>query len=123
MVYRMQLTYDKYLDILDIKYLPTKRTSFTLPHGINEINDTNKTLEFLSPENLKVNITIDDVRFGSNLYFNQTLNFFEKLFLNNRRVHSILFISFIEGFIQLFRGSYKSEKPFKVNVIDKTPLK
>ena len=28
LVYRMQLTYDEIIDVLDLKYIPTKRTGF-----------------------------------------------------------------------------------------------
>ena len=30
LVYRFQLTYDEFIDILDINYIPTKRTGYTL---------------------------------------------------------------------------------------------
>ena len=36
-VYRMQLTYDEIIDILDLNYLPTKRTGYSLTPGIFEI--------------------------------------------------------------------------------------
>ena len=34
MVYRFQLTYDEIMDILDLKYIPTKRTGYSLNPGI-----------------------------------------------------------------------------------------
>ena len=35
----MQLTYDEIMDILDFKYIPTKRTRYSLYPGIYEIVD------------------------------------------------------------------------------------
>ena len=34
LVYRMQLTYDEIMDILDLNYIPTKRTGYSLVPGI-----------------------------------------------------------------------------------------
>ena len=42
-VYRFQLTYDEILDILDLKYIPTRRTGFSVAPGIYEF--TNKNLK------------------------------------------------------------------------------
>ena len=33
LIHRKQLTYDEYIDILDIKYIPTKRTGYSLNPG------------------------------------------------------------------------------------------
>ena len=41
----MQLTYDGIMDVLDMKDFPSKRTGYTLPPGIYEISDNNKTLQ------------------------------------------------------------------------------
>ena len=35
----MQLTYDEIVDILDLKYIPTKRTDYSLNSGIYEVVD------------------------------------------------------------------------------------
>ena len=80
MVYRFQLTYDEYMDILDLKYIPTKRKGYSLDPGIYEVIDSNNTLKYILPANVKVNITIDDIRLKSNLKINQTLIFSEKSF-------------------------------------------
>ena len=69
----MQLSYDESMDILDIKYIPSKRTSFTVPPGIYENGDINKTLEYLLPELVKLSTTNDDVLLRSNLNNNETL--------------------------------------------------
>ena len=80
LVYRMRLSYDEIMDILDLKYIPTKRTGYSLNPGIYEVVDLNNTLKYILPDNVKVNITIDDIRLKSNLKINQTLIFTEKSF-------------------------------------------
>ena len=35
----MQLTYNETIDILDLKYIPTKRTGYSLNPGIYEVSD------------------------------------------------------------------------------------
>ena len=67
LVYRMRLSYDEIMDILDLKYIPTKRTGFSLNPGIYEIVDLNNTLKHILPDNVKVNVTVDDIRLKSNL--------------------------------------------------------
>ena len=126
LVYRMQLTYDEILDVLDLKYIPTKRTGYSLNPGIYEIVDLNNTLKRILPDNVKVNITIDDIRLKSNLKTNQTLIFPEKSFFYT-------FLGFtqsrsyplddIDGFYQIIAGSYKSDKPINITGIDKIHLK
>ena len=61
----MKLTYDEIMDILDLKYIPTKRIGFSLDPGIYEIVDLNNTLNRILPDNVKINITIDDIRLKS----------------------------------------------------------
>ena len=78
LVYRMQLTYDEIIDVSDLKYIPTKRTGYSLNPSIYEVTDLNNTLKYILPDNVKVNVTIDDVRLKSNLKTNQTLFFTEK---------------------------------------------
>ena len=39
MVYRLELTYNEIIDILDIKYIPTSTKGYSLPCGIYEIRD------------------------------------------------------------------------------------
>ena len=80
LVYRMRLPYYEIMDILDLRYIPTKRTGYSLNPGIYEVVDLNNTLKHILPDNVKVNITIDDIRLKSNLKFNQTLIFTEKSF-------------------------------------------
>ena len=68
----MRLFYAEIMDILDLKYIPTKRTGYSLNPGIYEVIDLNNTLKHILPDNVKVNITIDDIRLKSNLKINQT---------------------------------------------------
>ena len=75
MVYRMQLTYDEVIDILDLNYILSKRTGYSLPPGMNEITVLNTIPEHILPDNVKVTITIDDIRLKSNWKVNQTLIF------------------------------------------------
>ena len=41
----MQLTCDEDVDLLDLKYIPTKRTSYSLHPGIYEVDDLSNTLK------------------------------------------------------------------------------
>ena len=79
-VYRMRLSYDEIIDILDLKYDPTKRTGFSLIPGIYEVVDLNNTLKHILPDNVELSVTVDDVELKSNLKTNQTLIFTEKSF-------------------------------------------
>ena len=67
MVFRMGLTYSEIENILDMKYIPTLVSGYTLPLGIYEISDINSMLKSLLPNEVKVNITADDIRLRSNL--------------------------------------------------------
>ena len=122
----MRLSYDEIMDILDSNYIPTKRTGYSLNPGIYEVVDLNNTLKHILPNNVKVNITIDDIRLKSNLKINQTLIFTEKSFFytilgfTQSRSYPL---DDIDGFYQLIAGSYKSDKPINITGIDKVHLK
>ena len=126
LVYRMQLTYDEIMDVLDLKYITTKRTGYSLNPGIYEIVDLNNTLKYILPDNVKVDVTIDDIRLKSNLKINQTLIFTGKSFfytiLGFTQSHQGP-LNDIEGFYQILPGSYKSNKPINITGIDKIHLK
>ena len=77
-VYRMELTYDEILDVVDKKYTSATSIGYTLPHRINEITDNNLRLKSLLLDDTKVNITNDDIRLRSNLTTNKTIRFFKK---------------------------------------------
>ena len=126
LVYRMRLSYYEIMDILDLKYIPTKRTGYKLNPGIYEVIDLNNTLKHILPNNVKVNITIDDIRLKSNLKINQTLIFTERSFF-----HTILGftqsqsypLDDIDDHYQIIAGSYKSDRPINITGIDKIHLK
>ena len=122
LVYRMQLTYDEIIDILDLKYITTKRTGYSLNPGIYEVVDLNNTLKYILPDNVKVSVTIDHIRLKSNLKTNQTSIFIEKSFfyiiLRFTRSRSYP-LDDIGGFYQMIAGSYKSDKPINITGIDK----
>ena len=126
LVYRMRLSYDEIMDILDLRYIPTKRTGYTLNPGIYEVVDLNNTLKYILPDNVKVTITIDDIRLKSNLKTNQTLIFTEKSFfytiLGYTQSRSYP-LEDIDGHYQLIAGSYKSVRPINITGIDKIHLK
>ena len=126
LVYRMRLSYDEIMEILNLRYIPTKRTGYTLNPGIYEVIDINNTLKYILPDNVKVTITIDDIRLKSNLKTNQTLIFTEKSFfytiLGYTQSRSYP-LEDIDGHYQLIAGSYKSDKPVNITGVDKIHLK
>ena len=126
LVYRMQLTYDEIIDILDLKYIPTKRMGYSIEPNIYNVVDLNKTLKNILPNNVKIDITIDERKYKTDLKINQTLIFTNKNFfytiLGFTRSHSYP-LEDIEGFYQLIAGLYKSERPINITGIDKVHLK
>ena len=80
LVYRFQLTYDEIIDILDLKKITGSTKGYTLPPGVYEIIDFNFLLKSLFPKEVKVNITIDDVKLKPNLTTNKTIKFSQKSF-------------------------------------------
>ena len=126
LVYRFQLTYDEIKDILDLKYIPTKRTGYSPNPGIYDVFDLNENLKYILTDNVKVSITVNDIRLKSNLKTKQTLIFTEKSFfytiLGSTRSHSDPSDD-IERFYQLIAGSYKSDRPINFTGIDKVHLK
>ena len=85
----MQLTYDEIIEVLDLKNIPTKRTGYSLNPGSSEVIDLNNTSKFILPANVKVKVTIDDIRLKSNLKTNQTLIFIKKSFFFYIRIYQI----------------------------------
>ena len=126
LIYRTRLSYDEIIDILHLEYIPAKRTGYSLNPDTYEVVDLNNTLKYISPDNIKVNVTIDDVRLKSNLKTIQTLIFTEKsifytiLGFTRSRSHPL---DDIDGFYQLIAGSYKSDRPIKITGIEKIHLK
>ena len=88
--------------------------------------DLNNILNNILPNNVKVNITIDDIRLKADLKTNQTIIFTEKSFFytilgfTQSRSYPL---DDIDGFYQIIAGSYKSDKPINITGIDKIHLK
>ena len=122
----MKLTHDEIIDILDFKYIPTKRRGYSLNPGIYEIVDLNSTLKYILPDYVKVDVSLDDIRLKSNLKNNQTFIFTNKSFfytiLGFTQSHQGP-LNDIEGFYQILPGSYKSDRPINIRGIDKIHLK
>ena len=122
----MRLSYDEIMDILDLKYIATKRTGYSLNPGIYDVIVINNSLKHILPNNVEVNVTIDDIGLKSNLKTNQTLIFTEKSFL-----YTILGftqsqsypLDDIDGFYQLIAGSYTSDRPINISGVDIIHLK
>ena len=126
LVYRMRLSYDEIMDILDLKYIPTKRMGYSIEPNVYNVVDLNKTLKNILPNNVKINVTIDERKYKTDLKINQTLIFTNKSFfytiLGFTQSHSYP-LEDIEGFYQLIAGLYKSERPINITGIDKVHLK
>ena len=122
----MQLTYNEIIDILDLKYISTKRIGYSMEPNIYNVVDLNKTLRNILPNNVKIDITIDERKIKADLKSNQTLIFTNKSFfytlLGFTQSHSYP-LDDIEGFYQLIAGSYKSERPINITGVDKVHLK
>ena len=107
LIYRMRLSYDEIIDILGLEYIPTKRIGYSLNPDIYEIVDLSNTLKYILPDNVKVNVTIDDIRLKSILKINQTFYFTEKSFFytilgfTQSRSYPL---DDIKGFYQLIAG-------------------
>ena len=120
----MRLSYEEIINLLDLKFFPTKRIGYSLNPRIYEVIDLNNSLKYVLPDN--VNVTIDDIRLKANLKITQTL-----IFTENSLFYTILGftrsrscpLDDIDGFYQLITGSYKSDKPINFTGIDKVPLK
>ena len=67
LIYRMQLTYNEIIDILDLEYIPTKRIGYSIEPNIYNVVDLNKTLKNILPNNIKINITIDGKKYKTDL--------------------------------------------------------
>ena len=126
LVYRMQLTYDEIIDVLNLNYILTRRMGYSLKPNIYNVVDLNNTLKIILPHNVKISVTIDEKKYKSNIKNNQTLIFTIKSFfyptLGFTQSHSYP-LDDIDGFYQLFAGSYKSDKPINITGIDKIHLK
>ena len=126
LVYRFRLTYDEIMYILDMKYIPSKRIGFSIEPNIYNVVDLNRTLKNILPNNVKIDITIDERKYKTDSKINQTLIFTNKSFfytiLGFTQSHQSS-LNDIEGFYQIIPGSYKSNKPINITGIDNVHLK
>ena len=72
MVKSLELTYEEIVDMLDIKYINGTIIGYVLPSGIYQITDTESMINSLPADDVKVNITVDDIRIRTNLTTNKT---------------------------------------------------
>ena len=62
----MQLTYQELIYILGLKFISPFKTGFSLNPGIYDVVDLNNTLKYILTDNVKISVTLDDVRLKSN---------------------------------------------------------
>ena len=116
----------EYLDILDVKYNSGATIGYVLPPRIYEITDFISMINPSIPDEVKVNITIDDIRLRAGLTSTKFINFSLKSFLKTiLGFTQSQFGSLVHygGFIQLGPGSYKSDKPINITGVDKKSFK
>ena len=59
LVYRMQLTINELIVVLDLEYIPTKRKGRSLKPNIYQTSDINDALKNILPDNVKICVIID----------------------------------------------------------------
>ena len=50
-----------------MKYIPTKRIGYSIKPNIYNVVDLNKTLKNILPDNVKINVTIDERKYKTHL--------------------------------------------------------
>ena len=80
MVYRLELTYDEMVDIMDVHYIVGSTKRFKFLTGVYKITDISSMLKSLLPKDVKVTVTIDYSRLKSYLTTNKTIRFIKKDF-------------------------------------------
>ena len=107
MVFRKELTYHEVAEILDTKNLDAKSTGYTFLPGIYEVFDNNPMLKHLLPDNVKIKISVDDIKLKSNLTTNKTSRFTRRSFSYTILVFTQYHSgpsSDIDGFVQVIPG-------------------
>ena len=79
----MQLTYIEIIDILDLKYIPTKKLDRSLKPNIYQKSDINDAIKNVLPVDVKISVSIDEKKYKSNIKVIQTLIFKNKSFFYN----------------------------------------
>ena len=126
LIYRMQLTYNEIINISDLEYIPTKRAGYSLEPNIYNVVDLNNILKKILPDNVKINVTIDERKYKTDLKINQTLIFTNKSFFYTILGFTQSYqgpLNDIEGFYQMLPGLYKGNRPINITGIDKIHLK
>ena len=119
MVFRLHITYDEFIDILDVKYLAGSTKEYTLAPGIYELFDFNMMVKPLPPKVVKVNISIGDIRVKSNLTTNKTTKFTKK-----SSFYTILgYTESDSGVLYVFPGNHRSNRPISITEFNKLQLK
>ena len=91
MVFRTELIHSEIENTLDIKHTDTSTIGYTLPPGINETSDFNLKLKSLQSDDVKLNITIDNIKLKSNFTTNETKNSTKNsFFLCNTSIYSFM---------------------------------
>ena len=54
LVYRMRLSYDEFMDKLDLKYIPRNRIGYSIEPNIYNVVDLSNTLKNILPDNVKI---------------------------------------------------------------------
>ena len=126
MVSGKDLTYHKVAEILHTTYIDANYTGYTFRPGNFEVFDTISMLKSLLPDDVKINIKIDDIKLKSNLTTIKIIrltkrSIFHKI-LGFIQSHSGL-LGDVDRFGQLIPGSYKCDKPIDITASDKIHLK
>ena len=108
MAFRLALTNSEIESSLFVNYIDASRIGYTLEPGIYENKDMNLMLKSLLPDDVELNIKIDDIRLKSNSTTNKTLKFTKMAFFYTilcfTRSHSRP-LGDNERFIQLIPGT------------------
>ena len=117
MVYKMQLTYNEIVDMLDVKFTAESTIGYTVLPRINEVHDNTLMIKSLVPNKVKVNFTIADISLKLHLTTKKTKRFTENSFfytlLGFTQSHSRP-LGVIEEFIQKIPGIYKAKDRIKL---------
>ena len=80
LIFRMDITYHEIAEILDKKYIDASTIGYNLEPGFYEDSDNILMLKSLLSNEVKVSITIDDIRLKSNSTTNRTTRHTKKPF-------------------------------------------
>ena len=108
MLYRMELTYDEIIDILDIKAFAGLPIGYTLLPGTYEIGDSNSMVKSSLPNQFMVKITKNDLGVKSILTTIKKLSILKRFFFHTNLSFAQLHLGplgDIEGFVQKIPGS------------------